>query len=284
MENDLTLKQLRFAQWYLSHKRRFYRMLIGLMIVVDFIFWGLALYQFVVYIFLSESHELMLRELTVDRIDYLSFHKHFAPDDLIVDSQILIQYPGSRQYDLVAKIKNPNSQWRIPLVEYYFSLDGEKTEIKKDFILPNQEKYFLVFRQELGIKPSNFEVNFLKIDWQRVRPDKQASLQILSEIEVGDIELGFAVPEQKMVSLPRVSFKIKNQSIYSFWQVNFIVILYQGNQIVGVNTLPVKKLLGNEQRQVELMWPSIPYSTEIGVIPDVDIFDQSNFMSLTQQQ
>jgi len=278
MDDDLTLKQLRFARWYLSHKRRFYQILVGFLGVFNLIVLAAALYQFIIYVALTEVHELMLKELTFERIDYVSLNRHFAPDDLIIGEKTLVYYPGTQQYDLVVKVKNPNGQWRIPVIEYYFFWGDKRTNPKESFILPNQEKYLFVFRQAIEGEPANLGVAFSKIDWRRVRPTEQSPLQILSKLEVSDIELGFAVPEQKMISLPKILFKIKNHSVYNFWQVNFIVILYQGNKIVGVNILPVKRLLSNEERQIELNWPSIPYSTEIQVIPEIDIFDPTIFI------
>ncbi len=279
MDNDLTLKQLKFAQWYLSHKRKLYRTLVGFTIAVNLVLWGIALYQFIFYLSSSAAYELMLKELTVERMDYTSLHKIFSPEDLVVDKPTIVGYPGGDRYDFVVSVENPNPKWRVSSMSYYFFSGNQKTETGKSFILPGQEKRLLVFGQEIGGLPSNLGIDFSEINWKRVRPEEQEVLRILPEVEVKEIDLGFAVSEQKLISLPEISFKVLNRSIYSFWQIDFIVILYDGDRIVGVNVLPVKKILGNEERRVELLWPSIPFSTAIQVIPDFDVFDFSNFMS-----
>lgn len=277
MTEDLTVKQLRFAQWYLAHKKNLRRSFVGFLIVVNVFLWGLNLYQFIFYVQTAEAHELMLKELTTDRIDFVSLHKHFAPYDLIITSYNVI-HNKKFDYDFIASIENPNKKWRVANIEYYFSWDGGRTESKKTFILPDQKRYIFILGQEISKRPGNTEIIFSNIDWKRVRPGELQTLGILSKLKVWDTRLSFVVPEQKMVSIPKVSFKIKNQSIYSFWQVNFIVVLYQRNQISGINVSTVKQLLASEEREIEFMWPDIPQSTEIEIRPELNVFNSSVFM------
>ncbi|MCH7759642.1 hypothetical protein IID20_04780 [Patescibacteria group bacterium] len=277
MTEDLIIKKLRFGRWYLGNKEKLYRMLISFFAILAAIFWFFSLYYFILYINFNQSHEMMLQELTRDKINYVFFHQRFAPTELIINEQFLIDNLDSK-YDFVVKVENSNDQWRVSNIEYYFSWDGGRTEIRNDFILPNQKKYFFVLGEKVLSRPSNPEIIILKVDWRRIRSAKQLRLKILSQLKVSEVKLNYVVPEQKMISLPKISWSIKNNSIYSFWQVNFVITLYQGNQLVGINALPVKKLWSNEERAVEFMWPAVPVATEISVTPILNVFDQSNFI------
>lgn len=278
MTEDLIIKKLRFGRWYLGNKEKLHRIFVSFFAVLAAILWFFALYYFILYINLNQSHEIMLQELTRDKIDYLSFHKHFAPTELIINKQSLIDNSASK-YDFVIEVENSNDQWQVSNIEYYFSWDGGRTETRNDFILPKQKKYLFVLGEKVLGRPSNLEIIILEIKWQRIRPVKQPRLKILSQLEVSEVKLNYVVPEQKMISLPKISWLIKNNSIYSFWQVDFIITLYQGNQLVGINVLPVKKLWSNEERAVEFMWPAVPVATEISVTPIFNVFDKSNFIS-----
>ncbi|MBL7141825.1 hypothetical protein ISS21_01870 [Patescibacteria group bacterium] len=281
MVQGLTDKQLSFAKWYIINKKRLYRVLLGFIIILNLIFWGMAIYQFVSYSSLKEAHEQQLRELTAEEIDFSQLRQHFKPNDLIVENPILI--PSSsptgigHKYDFAVSIENPNEKWRIPSIEYYFSWDGGQTETKKSFILPNEKKYLLALGQAAEQKITNAQFVISGIDWRRVRPGEQIP-EVLSKLSIKNIELSYAVATGKMVALPKVSFQIRNGSVYSLWQVNFIIVLYQGSKVVGINILPVKQWQGNEERQVELIWPSVPSHTQIEIRPEVDIFDPTIFI------
>ncbi len=273
-------KQLRLAKWYLDHKTRLYKSLLGLLISVNIVFWGLAIYHFINYLLLTETHEQMLTELTKNKIDYLKFHEHFKPQDLAIIKSVFLAPNTSDQikkYDFVAIIENPNKELLISLVEYYFSWDTGQTEVKETFILPGEKKYLTALGQEAGKKPIKVQFVFSDIKWQRVDSRKEVP-DILSKMSIKEINLNYVMAEDRNLVIPKISFEIKNQSIYSFWQVNFIIILYQDSNIVGVNTLLAKQWKSNEQREMELMWPNIPSHTQIAVVPEINPFDQEIFM------
>lgn len=276
MLENLTPKQLKFAQWYLAHKKMLRQLLVVFLVLLNVIIWGIAVNGFIVYFNTTQKHELMLNELAKERIDFIYFHKHFAPHDLVIDKQFLIK--DDDVYDFIAIIENPNEKWRVSSFKYYFSFDNKETEKNNGFFLPYQKKYFFALSQDLEKLPSKYSVVFSEIKWKRVRTEHQWLLQILPKIEITEPALNYVVPEQKMISLPKFSFNVKNSSIYSFWQVDFTILLYHGNKISGINVFPVKQLMANKQIVVDFMWHSVPQFTEILVIPDINVFDSSVFM------
>ncbi len=282
MGEELTTKQLKFAGWYLSHKTEIYKIFLGLLVAINLALWGLVSYKFVNYFSLTDVHEEMLAELTKNKIDYLKFHEYFKPLDLIVAKSVFLFSGALSQtekfkYDFVAVIENPNEEWLIPAVEYYFLWDDGQTEVKRSFILPGEKKNLTALGQKTDKKLNEVQFVFSKIRWQRVNSKKERP-EILSKLSVKDINLDYAIAEDRMVAIPKISFKIKNLSIYSFWQVDFTIILYQGSNIVGINTLPTKQWRSNEERKMELMWPNIPQHSHIAVMVEINPFDPKIFM------
>ncbi len=284
-EEDLTLEQLKFAQWYLSHKKQLLKILTGFLIILNIIIWGIASYQFIIYLRLSKSHQEMLRGLTIERIDYVKLHSRFQPDDLVISDESVIQtiaiLPGGKKlkYDFVAIARNPNEKWMVLSVEYCFVWDGGKTEIQKNFILPGEKKYLFVLGKEITKVPRNIQLELVKIDWRRIRPNQQTPLEILPELLIKDTKLTYVVPEEKMVSLPKISFSIVNQSVYNFWQLNLVIVLYRNSKIVGINALPVKYLKNGETKSMELIWgTTAPLVTRIEVKLEINVFDPTVFM------
>lgn len=278
MAEELTTKQLRLAQWYLANKKRLKLLLLIVVILLNIIVWGIAGHQLYKYFSLKEAHEQGLRELTTEQIDYLKLHEHFQPENLILENPILLRLSSAEpKYDFGIKVKNPNKEWFVQEIEYYFSWENGQTQIQKSFILPKEEKYILALGQEVGEKLTKAEFVLSNVDWKRIDPNDQL-LQIPSQFTFEDIELSYAISEEEMIALPQISFSIKNESIHSFWQVNLLVILYRNSKIVGINTIPVKNWQGNEQKQIELIWPKISSYSHIEIVPDINPFDSEIFI------
>jgi len=278
MAEELTTKQLKFAQWYLANKKKLKLLLLIAVILINVIVWGIVGYQTYKYFSLKEAHEQGLRELTAEKIDYLELREHFQPENLILKNPILLKLPSTEpKYDFIIKVRNPNKQWLIQEIEYYFSWENGQTQTQKSFILPGEEKYIFALGQEVGGKLTKAEFILSNIDWQRINPSDQL-LQIPPQLIFKDIELGYAISEKEMIALPQISFSIKNESVHGFWQVNLLVILYQNSKVVGLNIIPVKNWQGDEQRQIELIWPQIPSYSHIQIVPDINPFDSEIFI------
>jgi len=278
MGEELTTKQLKFAQWYLANKKRLKLLLLIVVILLNIVVWSIAGYQTYKYFSLKKAHEQVLEELTAEQIDYLKLHGYFQPENLILENPILLKLSSTEpKYDFAIKVKNPNKEWLIQELEYYFSWENGQTQIQKSFVLPKEEKYILALGQEVGGKLTKVEFVVSNVDWKRINPNDKL-LQIPSQFTFKDIELDYAISEEEMIAIPQISFLTKNESIHNFWQVNLLIILYQNSKIVGINTILIKNWQSNEQRKIELIWPKIPSYSHIQIIPDINPFDSEIFI------
>ncbi len=279
---EISDKQLQLTKWYLDNKNKFYRILVKTLILVNLVLWGIAIYYFTTYLLGSEKHRQMLFGLTSKQIDYLKFHEHFKPYDLAVDKSVFLALDvleQKKRYDFLAIVENPNEDIMVASVEYYFSWETGQTETEKNFILPGEKKYLTLLGQDADRRLNKAQFVITNIEWRRIRPHEQMN-DLLSKLSVGGAEVDYVIGQDRNVSVPELSFKIKNQSIYGFWETRFIIILYRGSDVVGLNVLTVKQWESNEEKKLGLVWPDIPPYTRIAVILEINPFDRENFMSV----
>jgi hypothetical protein len=60
--------------------------------------------------------------------------------------------------------------------------------------------------------------------------------------------------------------------------LNLQVAFYQGNQLIDFQILPVYSLKSGEKRNFSLVWAKDILPTNLDIIPDLNIFDQNNFL------
>ncbi|MDD4995937.1 MAG: hypothetical protein PHW15_00460 [Patescibacteria group bacterium] len=278
---EISNKQLQLTKWYLDNRNKFYKIFLKFLILFSLVFWGWAVYNFTNYLLAEEEHEQMLIELVKDRINYLKFHEHFSPHDLVVVKSIFLSSnpfsQSNKKYDFLAIVENENENLIASSVQYYFFWETGQTEIKETFILPGEKKYLTVFGQEVEGKPTKVQFAFLDTKWQRI-DFNEPSPAILSNLTIEEIKLDYIIAKEQHIAVPKISFKIKNQSIYSLWQADFKIILYRGSEIIGMNVLTVKQWRSNEKREMELLWPNIPSHDRIAVILEINPFDPEIFM------
>ncbi|MDD3102336.1 MAG: hypothetical protein PHE59_04310 [Patescibacteria group bacterium] len=280
MGENIIFKQLRAAQWLLAHKKDIRKAKVIFLIILNAVFWGIAIWQGIIYFTLTKSHQEMLVELTKERIDWTSMHEHFKPQDIVISNEtaILTLANGQEsQYDFVVQAQNLNEKWMMSSIEYYFTFNGGQTLVKKSFILPDEKKYlFILGQKNASSEDVNFQIS--KINWQRIRHPREANLEILSKLIIHDPQLNLVMTSQG-VEFPQISFTAENQSVYDFWEINFTIALYQNSRIVGINTIPLQYFKNEEKKIIELPWGKIaPQATSVDIRPEVNVLDLSVFM------
>jgi len=280
MGENIIFKQLRIAQWFLEHKKDIRKTKEIFLIALSAVIWGVAIWQGILYFTLAKSHQEMLVELTKERIDWISMHEHFKPQDIIISDETAILTLASgqeSQYDFIVETQNLNEKWMVSSIEYYFIFNGGQTLVKKSFILPNERKYlFILGQKNASSEDASFQIS--KINWQRIRHPREANLEILSKLIIHNPQLNWVMTSQG-IELPQVEFTVENKSVYSFWEINFAVALYQNARIVGINTIPIQYFKGEEKRIMKLPWgKTAPQATSIDIRPEINVLDLSVFM------
>jgi hypothetical protein len=202
--------------------------------------------------------------------------KEYLTKDLIVMEKAYVT-EGHGRYDLVAKIKNPNSNVGSSSFTYQFILtdsSGQQIISKegKGFILPSEEKYLL----EIGISSdavlANLEVKIKDVVWEEFTGYDEPDLVITNK-EFKEIASGVGYYEVKGL--------MRNESAFDFTIINMKIILRDGaGKIIAVNTSEMRTINSGEERDFRQVWPN-KFSGDVRSVevdPEANVFQTETFM------
>lgn len=266
-------QELKAASWYVSHKLLLKKILIGFLIAVSAGLLGYGLYGLVNYYFIEgPAFEANINALIGSGGGTPASSE---PQSAQIGSATILS-PGQGKYDLVAKINNPNQDWRLEF-DYHFVLDGKVLATKSGFILPGEEKFLIDLGVEAASKPRSAEAEIDNLRWQRIDlheiPDYAAWRDERLNFVFEDVKFSPAVVSGK-ITTSRASFTAKNMSAYGFWDVGFYILLYRGSSLAGITYVTLQEFASGQTRQVEVSWfEPLSSVTQVKIIPEVNIFD-----------
>lgn len=180
------------------------------------------------------------------------------PKDLVILSQEFI-HTIENNFDLIAKIKNPNSDWGVESLSYNFGRQG------KTYVLPQETKYIIEQKVEL-VEPSKIEFEVQNISWRKLKDFKNLDLIIKDQ-------------KQDLIDekYNRVSGILENKSNYALDKIEIVSVLFNAQQkIIAVNKTSLDAVKIGESRYFEISWPyqlSEPVSSfEVKAYTDVFLF------------
>jgi len=196
----------------------------------------------------------------------------------IIEKNII---PGEAgKYDALVKITNPNSQFGVANFDYSFNLLDESGKIivkseGKGFVLPAETKYILAFNLSPETKPASLDFKISSFKWSKFTEYQGPDIAILAKefnLTSGG-ESGFA----------KLKAKMRNQSGYDFREITVKTVIRNGNgEPIAANQTSFNDVRVNEEREVNFNWNDSfaidPVSARIEIEPEVNIFDNDNFM------
>jgi len=276
---DLTDKQLRHAKWYLRHKNRIHNIFILFLFILDIVLITIIIIQSVFYFRSKEEHLINMRGLTENKIDFLALREHFSPQSIVTDSLTIIRPdPRKSQYDFAITVFNPNPDWQAT-IEYYFSINELNPTLNLNFINPEERKYFFSLGVQIASEINDVQFLISNISWRRIRQQQDDSLSILDQLIVEDVNLEYLQAENESLILPQISFKAKNNSVYDFWEPQFVIALERDLSLVGLNIFSVDSWRANEEKNLTFVWPLIPKFTHIKIKPEINVLNPGVFIS-----
>lgn len=261
--------KLKLAYWYVTHKNQLKKIFVILCFCVCVLFAGYGLFGLIYYFAAPNEFEAIISGLAKSNIDFELYQKTVKPQELQIKSTSVIK-TSQTQADYLAVIQNPNQRWLIKKISYQFVSDNFVSQVSEDFILPNQTKYLFALNQPVA---SVVKLKIIDLEYQRIKAEPDV---FLYQLDIRDSDY---LPGTSQ-NFPRVKFKITNASIYNFWEMPVKIILYSRSIPVGVNLTAISELKSDETREVEFVWfENLPYTvSQVEITPDLNIFDQSNFM------
>ena len=277
--NQVSNFRLKLSYWYVTHKLQLKKLLVIFLIFLCVILYGYSIYRAAMILLVEDQgFKQDVGLLSTDLIDYSSLRQINQPKDLEILSFDTIGGQDNR-YDFVASVRNPNSQWVAREVTFQLLVGGTVVAEKTSFVYPGEDKYVAFFGQEIS-GYNNPVLNIAKVTWRRYRDFVELAEPRL-KFEVADIKFDSARESGIRGDLPvsKLTFKIINNSGYSYWQVGVYMILLSGGQVVGANYTSLDQFRSNEARDVDMRWyESLPTVSQVEVLPEVDILSPSSFM------
>jgi len=279
---SLNLKDLylRIIYWFVSNKKEFKKWWIIAITVVDLLVLIYVAFSIFLYSLESPKYNKIIASLSHNFIS-TQFKTESQPKEIIKEEAVAIPI-AQDEYDLVVKIKNSNEDWGLKNFKYRFVLDEVEQAENTSFILPDQEKY--LFQQGVSYSRSDKKsiqkivLKLYDLEWQRIS-DKTVINNL--SFEASDIKLTSSVltNTNQPGSASHMTAKVRNKSIYGFWEVGVPVTLIFNNKVVGINYTVLRQLESFEERPIDFSWfYGIPENSEVLIQPEVNIFDSQNFM------
>lgn len=186
---------------------------------------------------------------------------------------------GQGKYDALARIKNPNSLFGAASFDYSFEFLSENGKAIAErsgssFVLPGEAKYVLEFNVDPQEVPESFNFRIKSFKWQKFTAFEDPDVAVYQK-EFNFISSG--------VGFAQLKAKIQNRSGYDFRRITTRAVIRDiSGKPVAVNETNSNDVKVNEERELIFNWND-SFTKDINVQrievePDVNVFDQDNFM------
>lgn len=182
--------------------------------------------------------------------------------------------------DVVAEIVNPNELWWAEF-DMYVRAGEDRHGPYPNYILPGKNRYAAALSLKLG-GASSPDVEFENMRWHRVSPLERDTFLSRASFDISEPTLisGDHGGISKLVKVTRAIFTIKNKSSYRFWDVEISLLQKEGDEIVGVQLLPLSNIGPSEVRTMETRWyEEFATNPEFDIVSSVNVFDERTYQA-----
>jgi hypothetical protein len=270
--SGVSVRQMNIGLWIAENRPFLTRALTVFLIVISAFFFIYSTYGYIIY-FMS------------DPIDNLPDNQVMSPRDVVKPMQpsVLEIFKAGNHYDLVVTLVNENDNFWAEF-DYCFYQGEKKIDCQRDFILPS-ENYHLT---TLGVDLENTaDINFKIEDifWSRINrrqiADWPTYYQERINFEFSNISFFNALKSglSENLKLNRLEFDIINNSPYSYYQVDFDILFYADQRLIGAQKYFGENIKAGEKRPVTLSWPSdLSDVSQVKIVPRVNIILDSVYL------
>lgn len=277
--NQVSGWKIKLSYWYVSHKIQLRQAGIVLLMLTSILLYGYSIYKALMILVVEDKNFRQdLNVLSLNLIDYSYFRQANKPLDIQILSFDALGGKEGR-YDFIASVQNPNEEWVAAEVDFQLISGTSVVAEKSSFIYPEETKYLAFFGEEVsaGFTPV---IKINRIKWRRFNDFKEFGESRL-RFEVSDIEFKPASSSGIRGDLPvsTLSFKIKNNTAFSYWHVGLYMALVNGNRPTAANFIKLDQFYSGESRTVDIRWyESLSSAGQVQVLPEVDILDAASYM------
>jgi hypothetical protein len=278
----LSYKKLKIGLWFVEKRAFFKKIVIILLIIISGISWTYSLYGFAYYFIKGlKNDRQMISEIVSNNIISHDFLADKSPDRLFFGAVNVLK--NNNSHDLYIEIKNNDFNFMAEFDYCFFENNGE-IECSESFIYPNQGKYIISLNKDLdNINSVNFTIN--NIRWLRINkhkiPNWDDFLFERTNITISDVDFSPASLSglSERLDLNVLRFNVKNKTPFNFWELDYNIILYSGNNAVAINRYKHREFMSEQSKEINISWPgNFGKISRVEIIPEIDIMDEDNYI------
>jgi hypothetical protein len=280
---DFSTKEFTLGYWYVQHKLLLRKIFIWILLSWSIITIGIGLIVWGHYLFVGywEDEQLLASHIGTFQ-NYSAIQPAYEAQPLSYDQSRLFKSADGR-YDFFTLVRNPNEDF-VAYVTFHYVYANVETARQTQAVLPRLEQGLVVYGHETLSYPAQAQLIIDEIRWQRINPhvvfDPSSYMAERLRFRVSDFE--FIRPGGEEPTLTNaLSFGLHNESVYSYWDASFHVLLKRGEAIVGVIPLSETQFRAGESRDVDIFtFAELTQVDSIEVLPTINVFDTSAFISV----
>ncbi|MBU0597247.1 hypothetical protein KJ641_02340 [Patescibacteria group bacterium] len=278
---DLSYKEFKFANWVVSNRLLMKKIGIGIIIGWCVISLGYSGFRWAEYLIVGYWGDRdMTNQIASEIENYNAIQSLYSAQNLVLGRTQVFDAENNK-YDFFTEVKNSNKNW-LAVLEYKYSYGGGETEMREVTILPQTELPVVILGYENSSFPSSAKLVIENIRWHRIDPHMISDVPAFMAERIVFVidDFNFVRGATSGLSTNRVAFDIINSSAYSYWQPEFSLVMLNGGSVVGVANITVDQFRTGDTHSVDLrLFDTSINVTDIMVIPMVNVFDESAFMS-----
>ena len=257
------------------------RGLIIFLIVVSAALWTFGIVKWTDYILTTAEHNNSLSSVAPLNYTQLKQCQNITLADFDIKPTAInenINEDDTKQWDFLAKVKNPNTNCYAAKIKYYFTYDGHQEENRvyhEEVLMPGAEKYLFSFGETIDMPVLN-NVSLVIAEQSLLAVGKGAAknyAEIFNQLGASDVDFVDST----------ATFTAFNNSDKDLWQVGYQVVIFSDageTEPVAAAYVTVNKLLANSKQQAQANWfkDLAVFFPTVDVVVDANTFDSNVYM------
>lgn len=266
---------LKFGYWFAVHRDQLRTWWAISILVVDVLLLVVFAVTFTSYSFSTAKTVHGVSQMATPLVSS-TLQSALTPVKLTVETAVAIDR-GSGRYDFVAPVSNTNQLWAAVQVTYHFTYGAQTSRDEKTILWPGMNAYLTEMNVALNTPASGDSVRAVVTDVRWIHPTDPTLAKSITFPMSGSVIAPVAGTSGTTVGT-RLSASLKNNSVYGFKSVRFIIIVKTGGTVIGVGDTIVEHFRPLESRPIEVTWlQSLPATAEAIAFPVLNIFDRGSF-------
>ncbi|MEK7473284.1 MAG: hypothetical protein AAB668_00940 [Patescibacteria group bacterium] len=254
--SGLTERQMRLASFWIRNRPLLKRIGYGSLIAFASVCWLFVLWSLLDTYAISYPRESRISRVILQNQLALAGLQTSAPRPIEPSQATIFDTTLGRQ-DVLVEIINQNETWWAEF-DYQFDLSGERTSMRRGYVLPNGRRYLTELGYEPQTRGRTARLIVENVRWMRVDPtavggsyptfaDTRFQFHTDNIAYTRDLTIGTQTVGQS-------TFSLVNDGAFGYWNPSVTVVLSRGTTPVGVTTIQLAQIRAGETVPMTINW------------------------------